>query len=539
MRWGTLSGYGALVGAVRALECSPSAFQAALPQNASVNFAYQVKANETFQVPAGDLGYPTSPTGLPSLCAVSIQVQSLGNSTYGFGLYLPDNWNGRFLAMGNGGLLGGVNWLDMAPGSRYGFATMSTDTGHNATNANGTWAKDPNAVENWGHLAMHGSVVTGKIATAAYYEEDISYNYYSGCSTGGRQGLKEAQEYPEDFDGILAGAPAWWTSHLQPWTVKIALYNLPETADYHIPPALFPAIGDEVIKQCDPQDGLTDSIISNPLGCNFRPEELLCSANVTNATTAGCLTAPQISTLYNIYTDSIGENQTFLFPHLYPGSEAQWVLLSGSEPNPLGPNYVKYLLGLGDDWNFYDFDEDVQRLADKLQPGNATVDFDISAFHNKGGKLLHYHGMADGLIPTGSSNYFYNHVESTLTPQGIDLDSWYRFFFVPGMQHCSGTPTTMNAPWYFAGANQAAALGNTVYGVPGFRDEKHDALLAMMAWVENGTAPDTIIATKYKNDTTQAEVLRQRPLCMYPKEAKYKGTGDVDAAESWECKSLY
>jgi feruloyl esterase len=391
-------------------------------------------------------------------------------------------------------------------------------------------------MKNWGHLAMHGSVVIAKIAIAAYYEKGISYNYYAGCSTGGRQGLKEAQEYPEDFDGIMAGAPAWWTSHLQPWTVKVGLYNLPSTADYHIPPALFPTIGAEVIKQCDTQDGLTDNIVSDPTGCNFRPEELLCSGNVTNAS---CLTSPQISTLHKIYTDSIGENQTFLFPHLYPGSENQWFLLSGDEPNPLGPGYVQYFLGLGGNWSFYDFNEDIQRLADQTDPGNANVDFDLSAYHAKGGKILSYHGMSDGLIPTGSTPYFYNKVDSTLKPRGIDLDSFYRMFLVPGMEHCSGTPRTMNAPWYFAGANQATALGNTVYGVPGFRDEKHDAMLAMMAWVENGTAPDSIIGTKYVNDRTQAEVLRQRPLCMYPKEAKYKGTGNVDAAESWECKSLY
>jgi feruloyl esterase len=417
---------------------------------------------------------------------------------------------------------------------------MSTDTGHNSSSSDGSWAyQQPDKVENWGHLAMHGSVVTAKGITAAYYDKAISYNYYAGCSTGGRQGLKEAEKYPEDFDGIIAGAPAWWTSHLQPWTVKVALYNLPTTADYHIPPALFPAIGNEVMKQCDPQDGLVDTIVSDPVGCNFRPEELLCGANVVNSTLAGCLTAPQISTLYKIYSPSWGENQTFTFPPLYLGSEVQWLLVSMNQPNNLGTQFVQYFLGLGPDWSFYDYNESIQRLADQINPGNATVGFDLSAYHAKGGKILSYHGMSDGLIPTGTTPYFYNRVYDTLKPRGIDVSTFFRFFLVPGMGHCSGTFASVNAPWYFAGPNQAPSLGPTVYGVPGYEDREHDALMAMMSWVEEGTAPDYLIGTKYVNESTHTSVMRQRPLCMYPKQAKYKGSGSPDEASSWECKSLY
>ncbi|KAH7355600.1 feruloyl esterase B precursor [Pyrenochaeta sp. MPI-SDFR-AT-0127] len=539
MRWDSLFGIGALVGAVGALECSSKSIQSILPSNASVNFALAVPANSTFQVPKSDTGYPTSPVGLPALCAVSVQVQSIGNTTFGFGLFLPENWNDRFLAVGNGGFAGGINWLDMSPGVRYGFATMSTDTGHNSSSIDGTWAyNQPGKIENWGHLAMHGSVVTAKAIISAYYTKDISYNYYAGCSTGGRQGLKEAELYPEDFDGIIAGAPAWWTSHLQPWTVKVASYNLPTTADYHIPPALFPAIKGEVLKQCDPQDGLKDGIISDPDGCNFRPEELLCGVDITNSTAAGCLTSPQISTLYNLYNDFVGENQTFFYPHLNFGSEGNWPIhLSSDAPNPLGTGYVQYFLGFGANWPWQDFNEDIQRLADRTDPGNATVGFDLSSYHTKGGKILSYHGMSDAHIPTNSLPYFYNQVYRALKPKGIEVDSFFRFFFVPGMGHCSGTD--VNAPWYFAGPNQAGRLGPTVHGVPGYEDKEHDALLAMVAWVEDGNAPDQIIGTKYANETLHTEVSRQRPLCMYPKQAKYKGIGNADDAASWECRSLY
>jgi feruloyl esterase len=386
---------------------------------------------------------------------------------------------------------------------------------------------------------MHGSVVTAKTVTTDYYGKNISYNYYAGCSTGGRQGLKEAEKYPDDFDGIIAGAPAWWTSHLQPWTIKIASYNLPVNAAYHIPAALFPAIAKEVLRQCDPQDGLTDTIVSDPVGCNFRPQELLCSANVTNSTSEGCLTAPQISTLYKIYSDSWGENQTFIFPHLFLGSEPQWILFSGSEPNSLGTDYVRYFMGLGPTWSFTNFNEDIQRLADVLQPGDASVGFDLSAFHAKGGKILSYHGMSDGLIPTGSTPLYYNSVYEELKPRGINVDDFFRFFFVPGMGHCASTFSTVNAPWYFAGPNQAQVLGATVHGVPGFENKEHDIMLAMMDWVEKGTAPSQIIGTKYANEIDHTTVYRQRPLCMYPQQAKYKGSGDENDASSWECKLLY
>jgi feruloyl esterase len=416
---------------------------------------------------------------------------------------------------------------------------MSTDTGHNSSLADGLWAYNhPERVENWGHLAMHGSVVVAKQIAAAYYAKNVSYSYYSGCSTGGRQGLKEAEVYPEDFDGIVAGAPAWWTSHMQPWTARVALYNLPTTADYHIPASLFAVVNAEVVKQCDPQDGLVDNIISDPEGCNFRAEALLCGGNAT-ANVTSCLTGPQLDTLFNIYSDYVGENNTFYFSALWLGSEGQPALITGPAPNPLGTDYVKYFLGKGPNWNFTSYNDDIITLSDSINPGNATVGFDLSAFHAKGGKILSYHGMIDPLIPTGSTPYYYNHVLRTLAPRGINTDDFFKFFLVPGMGHCSGTLRNMNAPWYFAGPNQQPVLGNAVYSVPGFENKEHDVLLAMMAWVEQGEAPSFVVGTKYVNDTLHSDVMMQRPLCMYPQQAKYTGSGDVDDAKNWKCEALY
>ncbi|KAJ9627327.1 hypothetical protein H2203_003789 [Taxawa tesnikishii (nom. ined.)] len=305
------------------------------------------------------------------------------------------------------------------------------------TSRDGTWALNKESLADWGYRAMHGSILQSKEITAAYYGKAPRYSYYSGCSTGGRQGLKEVQLHPETFDGVVAGAPAWWTNHLQPWTVKVASYNLPVNSSHHIPASLFPAIAAEVLKQCDGSDGLVDSVIQDPRRCDFYPEALLCGPGVTNQTASGCLTSPQIDTLYHIYNDYVDVNQTFVFPALALGSEAQWpVLLGGNAPATLGTQYVQYFLLNDPSWQWQDFDYSIIEQADAQDPGNATAgDFAaLGEFQKKGGKVLMYHGYSDALIPTHSSVYFYKHVLRTLAPEGVDLDSFYRFFLVPGMQ---------------------------------------------------------------------------------------------------------
>lgn len=280
---------------------------------------------------------------------------------------------------------------------------------------------------------MHGSVVLSKQIIEAYYSRDLKYNYYSGCSTGGRQGLRSVELYPDDFDGVIAGSAAWWTSHLQTWTVKAGTYNGPSSSPAQIPLGMFSVIEGEILKQCDPQDGVVDNIISAPQQCRLNLEALLCRKPGQDE---DCLSSAQLGTLRLIYSDYVDVNQTFVFPALLPGSESQWeVVIGNGTGNPLGVDYVRYFLGLGEGWKQEQFDYRIVQLADKLDPGNATADdYDISPFQKKGGKLLTYHGMADGYIPTDSSLYYYNQVTSALAPRGIDLDDFYRFFYVPGMQ---------------------------------------------------------------------------------------------------------
>ncbi|KZW03651.1 feruloyl esterase B precursor [Exidia glandulosa HHB12029] len=516
-------------------DCVASSFTPLLPSNASLVSVVHVPRNGSFgSAPGDDLEFPTNATGLPALCAVTVHVISSADSSFNFGLFLPTDrgaWNGRIMTGGNGGFAGGINWPDMGIFSHYGFASLSTDTGHNAGGFDASWAlNQPESIIDWSFRAMHESVLLGKRLTAAFYNRPIAHSYYAGCSTGGRQGLKEVQMFPDDFDGIVVGAPAWWTSHLQPWTVEVGLRNLPVDGPGRLNATHFTTAAKEILRQCDPQDGVKDGIISDPDGCRFIPDTLLC----TGATSTNCLTGPQLDTLFELTHDWVDVNQTFVFPHLALGADLS-ALTSGTAAHPAGTGWVVNFLLNDTEFDFNtEFDFSTVQLADAINPGRANADdFDMSAFERRGGKIIHYHGYADQLIPTGSSIYFRQHVQRAMAPAGTALDDFYRFFLIPGMGHCAGSTT---APWYIAGGSQL--IQGADHGVPGFEDPAHDAILAIMAWVEHGKAPSTIIATKFVNDSAPLGVERQRPLCPYPSEAKFTGKGDVDAAESWVCVSV-
>lgn len=527
----------------QALNCTTATFAAILPKNATLSFAIPIPANGSFGGGIEDLEFPTNNSGLPELCAVKVNIISSNISSFNFGLYLPTEWNSRIIASGNGGFGGGINWPDMGTNSLYGFASLSTDTGHVSNTSDASWAlNNEETKKDWGYRALHGSVALAKQLTEAYYASGINYSYYSGCSTGGRMGLRGLQLFPEDFDGVLAGAPAWWSSHLQPWSFNTGFQNLPVNSSRHIPSTLFTVIEAEVVKQCDAQDGVVDGIISSPQSCLFNPEALLCTPS---SNTSACLNPDQVTTLNKYYSPWLTINQTMIFPPFSLGSEAQWTPLIGQTdtthtPRAADISWIQNILLNDPDWDWRTFNYSIVELGDAINPGNATAaDFDLTPFESRGGKLLHYHGQADGLIATGQSIYFHSQVSQTLIPKGIDLDDFYRFFLVPGMQHCTGSPN--DAPWYFGGASQVLTLDATgaTWGVPGFRDAKHDVLLALMQWVENGTAPDEIVATKFEGDSVDMGVLRQRPLCKFPLEAEWDGMGNVNASDSWSCQSLY
>lgn len=516
-------------------KCVAATFKCLLPKGAALESVAAVPSGGSYGEGDKDIAYPTNPTGLPELCAVTLRVQSSPTSSYRFGIFLPTAWNSNFLAVGNGGFAGGINWLDMAPGPHYGFATISTDLGHNSSVADLSWALNkPELQTDWGWRALHGSVALGKQITQGYYKKPVKHSYYNGCSTGGRQGLKEVQISPDSFDGVIVGSPAWYTSHLNNYVTRTGLLNLPVTDPKHIDYTIFPAMADEVIRQCDKTDGLADGIVSSPELCKFDFGKIQCGNPGVNAT--WCLTPAQIQTAKNIYSDYYSTDGKWLYTGLTLSSEDQWwILLAGTEPSPFGVGYQRYFVLDDANWDWHNYNDSIVALAEKKDPGQATAaHYDISAFKKRGGKMIMYHGLADGLVPTKGSDYYYEQTMATFGGLAKTKD-FFRYFQIPGMQHCWGTP--VDAPWNIAGAFQPGSLGTGTWSVPGFVDAKHDALLALQEWVEEGKAVDEIVATTWKSSMDPSSgVLRQRPLCPYPQKSVYKGSGDVDAAENWGCR---
>jgi len=350
------------------------------------------------------------------------------------------------------------------------------------------------------------------------------------CSGGGRQGLKEAQEYPEDFDGYAVGHPPWLLSHLHPWVVYIGNANLDPKSDTYISPELISKLNGRVQTICDSQDGVTDGIIISPWTCDFNSSQLLCEDN--NNTQSSCLAEAQLSTWDLLYNNWVDSTTNLISPPLMLGADVS--ALTGSHvPSGFGTQYVENFVMNNTKWNFSEISPWTVQLADSINPGNSNAArYDLSALRSANAKIIHYHGLADPLIPPAFSIYYNEQVAKTMYPDDATaLQDFYRLFLVPGMYHCR---ESAGAPWYFAGGGQQVVGANN--SVPGYSDSQHDILLAVMDWVENGTAPNSIIATKYHNDTVSQGVYKQMPLCPYPQQAQYIGN-DVNDATSWVCSN--
>lgn len=512
--------------------CNRSTFEPLLEEGQSIENIDVVNKGGSYGEGDENLGFPKSAAGLPELCAVTVRVISSPKSAYRFGIFLPTEWNSRFLTVGNGGFAGGINWLDMGPGSNYGFATISTDTGHNSNSSDLAWALGNEQMRiDWGWRAIHGSVTLGKEFVRAYYGEGSSYSYYSGCSTGGRQGLREIQEFPDSFDGAMIGAPAWDPTLMNSYVTQVGMYNLPADDPKHIKKEMLEVIAAEAVKQCDPLDGVQDGIISAPELCDVDYTALSCDRK--DIAPDRCLTGHQIHTINKMYGDFYSPRGAFVWTGYDHGSEVQWATVIGADkPSAFGYEFQRYFVYDDPDWPWEGFNFSVLEETVRRNPGQArAARYDLSDFKARGGKVALYHGMADGLIPTRSSKLYYDRVSEAMGGPPTDF---FRYFPVPGMQHC--WTTVVDAPWHFAGAFQAGAVGNETWSVPGFSDPQHDMLLALMDWVEKDTPIDSVIATTWEtaNDTSSG-VLRQRPICAFPEKAVHDGKGNINDASSWRC----
>jgi feruloyl esterase len=387
----------------------------------------------------------------------------------------------------------------MADGLRLGYATASTDTGH--IGGSGSFALGhPEKLIDFGYRSEHEMTLKAKAMVNAFYGAAPKYSYWNGCSTGGRQGLKEAQRYPDDYDGIIAGAPANRTA-LALW---IAFALLKDQASY-IPASKYPLVHQAVLEACDARDGVKDSLIEDPTRCHFDPKVLECKG----ADSPSCLTTPQVEAARKIYTAATNPRTgAQLFPSLVPGTELGWAVLgAGPDPSPIILDQYKYVAFRDANWNWrtFDFDRDIERSE---QPNylvmNAT-DPNLSAFFAHDGKLLLYHGWSDPNITALTTIQYYNSVVDTMG--GVSKTSGnIRLFLEPGMGHCGG------------------GEGPNVF----------DKVGSLEQWVEKKQAPERIVASHLTN----GKVDRTRPLCPYPQVAQYKGSGSIDEAANFVCKEV-
>ncbi len=494
----------------------------------------QITRAETVNPGAANLVDSVPPTmaalfkSLPAFCRVSVGAHPSSDSDIKIEVWMPaTGWNGKFQAQGNGGFAGQIDYRGMATALSHGYATAGTDTGHSGTATDATWALGhPEKIVDFGYRAIHVMTEIAKQTITTFYQSKPKHSYFGSCSNGGREALMEAQRYPEDYDGILAGAPANYWSHLLVGALWDAQATTLDPASY-IPSSKLPAIAGAVNSACDAQDGVKDGVLNDPRQCHFDPAVLTCKTEDRGEDKAECLTPLQVTALKKLYQgahDSHGQ----IFPGFLPGAETGeggWsVWITGSAPGhallfAFARGYFGNMIYDKADWDYKPADlSQATKASDEkgAKVLNAT-DPDLSRFKNRGGKLIIYHGWDDPAISALNTINYFHQVQTKMGAQNVE--SFLRVYMVPGMQHCGGGP------------------GATSFeeGLHARQDAEHNMRLALEDWVEKGAAPSKIVASKYADSNPGSQPNMTRPLCPYPQIAKYKGSGDANNEESFAC----
>lgn len=459
--------------------------------------------------------------GLPPFCRVAGIIRPSSDSKIEFEVWLPEkDWNGRFLGVGNGGFAGSIGYQGLASNLKRGFATAGSDAGHIGEAEDASWAfGHPEKVKDFGWRAVHLTTERAKEIVKAYYSKPVQRAYFDSCSDGGREALIEAQRFPEDYDGILAGAPAnAWTQMLSAG-VEVAQVTTGNPTAY-ISSFKLPAIERAVLAKCDALDGAKDGIVSDPENCHFDPESLLCKGEDST----DCLTQPQVNSLKALYAGATDKHGQSIFPGFAMGDEADgwrdWVLGHGPGSGSgiqYVQNYFRYMVMNDPAWNILtaSVDSSLQKAKEETSSALDATDPDLSRFAARGGKLILYHGWNDPAISPWNSIGYYKSVQKQMGEQ--KTASFMQLYMAPGMEHCLGGP---GASWFGQ------------FGLPTAKGSKYGVFDALEDWVEKGTTPSNIVATKYAGGT---KVLMTRPLCQYPLVPKYKGAGDTNDASNFSC----
>ncbi len=435
---------------------------------------------------------------LPAFCRVTATIKPTSDSDINVEVWMPmTGWNGKFQGVGNGGWTGSIGTAALATALRNGYATASTDTGHQGGSASFALGHAEKLVD-FGYRAVHEMTVKGKAITTAFYDNSAPrYSYFVGCSAGGKQAIKETQMFPADYDGVVAGSPGvnWSGRALQSVWVGQAVAEAP------IPQAKFATINAAAVAACDAIDGVKDGVIENPRKCPFDPQVLLCKAEDNNS----CLTAPQVATARHIYANaSNSRTKQSVVAGFSPGSELGWTTMAGPQPFGLGVDLFKYIVFSDANWDFktFNWDSDIDKTL-KASKDMDALDTNLKPYFDRGGKIISYHGWTDPQISPGSTVDYYQTVLDKMGGAGKVQEN-YRLFMVPGMNHCGGGTGT----------------------------DQFDMLTALENWVEKKQTPATIPASRVVNGQT----VRTRPLCPFPQVATYKGSGNTDEAANFVCK---
>ena len=458
-------------------------------------------------VPAGQFKAPegnTSFADLPAFCRVSMTIAPSSDSDIKSEIWLPvAGWNGKFQEVGNGGWNGFIQYAALATALRRGYAAASTDTGHVGDTASFA-PGHPEKLIDFGYRAVHETALEGKATITALYGAEPRFSYFTGCSGGGRQAFMEAQRYPEDFEGIVAGDPGYDRSAESLQLIAAAQATHKDAASL-IPREKFAVLHQAALDACDARDGIKDGIINNPLRCRFDPGVTLCKGPNANTDSPSCLTAAQVEAAKKLYAPIVDpKSGKEIFPGFEPGTELRFANNTVGEPLGMAQDTFKYTVMQNPSWDFrtLDIGTDMAR-ARKMDNGVVSAtSTNLKPYVGHGGKLIIYHGWADQNVAPLSSVNYYNELVQVMGKKVVE-DS-VRLYMAPGMGHCAG------------------GEGPSVF----------DTLTPLEQWKEKGAAPKEIVASQIVN----GNVIRTRPLCPYPQEAVYKGSGSTDEAENFVCK---
>ncbi|WP_348753687.1 tannase/feruloyl esterase family alpha/beta hydrolase [uncultured Aquincola sp.] len=500
-----------------ALACEAASFAALKLDNATITSATPVAAGS--YTPPGTNG---ALTGLPAFCLVKGQATPTGDSLINFEAWVPQGsaWNGKLVTTGNGGYSPALSYRDMAYALAQGYAAIGGDTGHQGDpNAMDWGLGHPEKITDWGSRSIHAITVPAKQLVATLQGQPAKRAYYYGCSTGGHQAYAQVQRYPTDFDGVIAGAPGNNRTALNAEFLWRYLSNRSSQADpaLLLTPAKAALITNAAVAACDTIDGVADGVIEDPRQCTsarFDVGSLQCSG----ADAATCLTAAQVAAARKIYAGPVNPRTGVqIYPGQVVGSESGWPGYWGGA-EPVRTDYWRLWAFENPQWNWwtFDFDRDFSFALAKVGSRVDQTSTDLSAFKAAGAKLITFQGWIDPVVVATDTIAYYEKVKAAQGSQA-EVDRFFKLFVVPGMGHCSGGPG-------------ATSFGNA--GTPPVVDADHDLLSALDRWVEQGTAPQRIVASRVANGA----VVRTRPVCAWPAKAVYGGSGSTDDAANFSCR---